>query len=346
MANTFHSIVVKKIKQETLDSVVITFRVPINLKSHYLFKAGQYLTLKANIGGDLIKRSYSICSSPNSGLLQIGAKALSKGIFSNYLNNALREGDSLEVSKPEGRFVFENTDKHKNYCGFASGSGITPLLSIIHEVLLSNSNNCFVLAYGNKSKASTMFLQEVERFQNTFKDRFFCYYTYSQESNSNAAFGRIDSSFVRYTLKQHSSLSFDKIYLCGPEKMIENTVETLENSGYNKKKIAFELFYTKSSDKILNSNSAQAQIHYDDEVFEITIPKKMTILDAALQKNLDVPYSCQGGVCSSCIAKITSGSANMIQNNILTDSEVEEGLILTCQAIPSSKKITINYDDV
>ena len=155
MANTFHSLVVKKIKQETLDSVVITFRVPINLKSHYLFKAGQYLTLKANIGGDLIKRSYSICSSPNSGLLQIGVKALSKGVFSNYLNNALREGDSLEVSKPEGRFVFENTDKHKNYCGFASGSGITPLLSIIHEVLLSNSNNCFVLAYGNKSKAKT-----------------------------------------------------------------------------------------------------------------------------------------------------------------------------------------------
>ena len=128
--------------------------------------------------------------------------------------------------------------------------------------------------------------------------------------------------------------------------MIENTVETLENSGYNKKKIAFELFYTKSSDKILNSNSAQAQIHYDDEVFEITIPKKMTILDAALQKNLDVPYSCQGGVCSSCIARVTEGKATMVQNQILTENEVSEGLILTCQAHPVSEILSIDYDDV
>jgi ring-1,2-phenylacetyl-CoA epoxidase subunit PaaE len=342
----FHSIVIKEIQQETLNSVVLTFNIPQNLKAHFSFKAGQYLTLQAKVGEDLLKRSYSICSSPSSGLLQVGVKAISKGVFSNYLNDALREGDSIEISKPEGRFVFKDSNNPSNFCGLASGSGITPIMSIIQEVLASNPKNTFVLAYGNKSKACTMFHEKIQQLKFDYKGRFFSYSIYSQENHSEAAYGRIDSSFIRFVLKQHSDFSFKKIYLCGPEEMIKSSSQILEDDGYNKDNISFELFYSKPSSELTESSGAQAKIHYDDEVFEITVPESVTILDAALQKNLDVPYSCQGGVCSSCIAKITSGTANMIQNNLLTDSEVEEGLVLTCQAVPSSKNITVDYDNV
>jgi ring-1,2-phenylacetyl-CoA epoxidase subunit PaaE len=346
LLNNFHAIVVKKIKQETINSVVLTFDIPKNLKADFSFKAGQYLTLQAKVGKDLLKRSYSICSSPSSGLLQVGVKAISKGVFSNYLNDALREGDSIEISKPEGRFVFEHLNDSRKYCGFASGSGITPIISIIQEVLTSSPLNTFVLAYGNKSKSSTMFLEKIQQLKFDYKDRFFSYSIYSQENNSEDSFGRIDSRFIRFVLKQHPDFSFEKIYLCGPEEMIISSSQILIDEGNNKNNISFELFYSKPAVEVTESSGAQAKIHYDDEVFEINVPENMTILDAALQKNLDVPYSCQGGVCSSCIAKITSGSANMLQNNILTDSEIEEGLVLTCQAVPSSKDITIDYDDV
>ena len=346
MANNFHTIVVKKIQQETLNSVVLTFDVPKRLETEFIFKAGQYLTLQAKVGKDFVKRSYSICSSPSSGLLQVGVKAIDKGLFSNYLNDALREGDSIEISKPEGRFIFESSNNSKKYCGFASGSGITPIMSIIQEVLASSSKDTFVLAYGNKSKASTMFLEKIQQLKSDYKNRFFSYSIYSQENNSEDAFGRIDSSFIRFVLNQHSDFSFDKIYLCGPEEMIKSSTNTLIEEGNKKDNIIFELFYSKPIAEVAESSGAHAKIHYDEEIFEVNVPENMTILDAALQKNLDVPYSCQGGVCSSCIAKITSGSASMLQNNILTDSEIEEGLVLTCQAVPSSKEITIDYDDV
>jgi ring-1,2-phenylacetyl-CoA epoxidase subunit PaaE len=342
----FHSTVIKKIQQETLNSVILTFDIPENLKAHFSFKAGQYLTLQAKVGKDLLKRSYSICSSPSSGLLQVGVKAISKGLFSNYLNDALREGDSIEISKPEGRFIFDKPDGSKKYCGFASGSGITPIMSIIQEVLVSNSKNVFVLAYGNKSKASTMFLEKIQQLKSDYKGRFFSYSIYSQETHSEDTFGRIDSNFIRFVLNQHPNFSFDKIYLCGPEEMIKSSSATLVDQGNDKDNIVFELFYSKPKAEVTESSGAQVKIHYDDEVFEVNVPEKMTILDAALQKNLDVPYSCQGGVCSTCIAKITSGSAKMIQNNILTDAEVEEGLVLACQAVPLSKNITIDFDDV
>ena len=346
MKNT-QSLTVSNLKQETLNSVVVSFEVPPSLKNQYTFKAGQYLTLSSNINGEKIKRSYSICSSPQSQNLQVGIKAIENGVFSNYVNDALREGDSIEVSIPEGRFVLENNTQ-ANYCAFVAGSGITPLMSIISDVLEHNENSVFVLGYGNKTKASTMFSSAINELKSRYPKRFFCYNIYSQENNSEANFGRIDSSFINYVLKQHPQISFEKILLCGPENMIENSKDTLEKLNYPDSKVLYELFFSKSvleKDNEKGSGSA-AKIIYDEEILDLDVPEKMTILDAALQKNIDVPYSCQGGVCSSCIAKITSGSATMIQNNILTDSEIEEGLVLTCQAVPETREITVDFDDV
>ena len=345
MKNT-QSLTVSNLKQETLNSVVVSFEVPSSLKNQYAFKAGQYLTLSSNINGEKVKRSYSICSSPQSQNLQVGVKAIENGVFSNYVNDALREGDSIEVSVPEGRFVLENNTQ-ANYCAFVAGSGITPLMSIISDVLEHSENNLFILGYGNKTKASTMFSSAINELKSRYPKRFFCYNIYSKENNPEATFGRVDSDFISYILKQHSETKFEKILLCGPEKMIETAKETLKKANYPEDKVLYELFYSKPvSENNDKGNGSSAKIIYDEEILDLDIPEKMTILDAALQKNIDVPYSCQGGVCSSCIAKITSGSATMIQNNILTDSEIEEGLVLTCQAVPETKEITVDFDDV
>ena len=340
-----HHLVVSNIKQETVDSVVVSFKIEGETKSIYNFKAGQYLTLCSQIKGEENKRSYSICSDPQSGKLQVGVKAIKNGVYSNYINDALRGGDTIEVSVPEGRFVLDKSPA--NYLAFAAGSGITPIISIASDELRKNSSSIFVLGYGNKTLGSTMFKDSISALKNEFQGRFFVYNIYSQENNPDSFFGRIDSGFINLVLKQHSSIDFEKVLLCGPEKMIQSATELLKGKSFNENQILFELFYSEASEKnTVSSKNSKATIIYDDETLSLEVPENMTILDAALQKNIDVPYSCQGGVCSSCIAKVSSGSASMLQNNILTDSEIEEGLVLTCQAVPKTQEITVDFDDV
>jgi len=249
------------------------------------------------------------------------------------------------VSFPEGRFVLDKSPA--NYLAFAAGSGITPIISIASDELKKNSNSIFVLGYGNKTIGSTMFKDSIRALKNEFQGRFFVYNIYSQENNPGSFFGRIDSGFINQVLKQHSLIDFEKVLLCGPEKMIQSATELLKGKSFNENQILFELFYSEASEKTtFSSKNSKATIIYDDETLSLEVPENMTILDAALQKNIDVPYSCQGGVCSSCIAKVSSGSASMLQNNILTDSEIEEGLVLTCQAVPKTQEITVDFDDV
>jgi len=340
-----HSLVVSNIKQETVDSVVVSFKIDKESKSVYTFKAGQYLTLCSKIKGKEIKRSYSICSDPQSGKLQVGVKAIKNGVYSNYINDALRVGDTVEVSFPEGRFILDKSPA--NYLAFAAGSGITPIISIASDELRKNSNSIFVLGYGNKTLGSSMFKDALSDLKKEFPNRFFVHNTYSQENNPDSFFGRIDSGFINQVLKQHYSIDFEKVLLCGPEKMIQSATKLLKDKSFNENQILFELFYSEASEKTtVTSKNSKATIIYDDETLSLEVPENMTILDAALQKNIDVPYSCQGGVCSSCIAKVSSGSASMLQNNILTDSEIEEGLVLTCQAVPKTQEITVDFDDV
>jgi len=346
----FHSLTVKHIKKLTPSSVAITFDIPKDLIQTFDFEAGEYITIKKDIKGSELRRAYSISSAPKKDSFTIGVKKVDRGGFSDYANSKLAEGDVLEVMPPEGRFVFIPTESSKNIAAFAAGSGITPIMSIAKTVLDANDGNKFILVYGNKSYEETMFYTDLMKLQLDYTNRFFVYFTNSQAQEKDSLFGRIDTSTVNYALKnKHKDVDFDAFYLCGPEAMIHKVTDTLKDNGVVADKIHFELFTaTEIKDELPVSADGETQIEVlvDDETFSFTMDKKMVVLDAVLKENIDAPYSCQGGVCSSCIARVTEGKAEMANNQILTDSEIEEGFILTCQAHATTPTLKVDYDDV
>ncbi len=350
----FHSLTVRQIEPLTPSSVAITFDVPKELKETFAFVPGQYITIKKDIEGKDLRRAYSISSSSKCDHITIGVKKLDKGGFSYYANTELKVGDTLQVMPPEGRFVFKPDGSPKNVAAFAAGSGITPIMSILKEVLESNPHNTFVLVYGNKSNAETMFYKDLVTLQSDYADRFFVYFTNSKVQEEGALFGRIDTSSVNYALKnKHKNMAFDAFYLCGPEDMIHLVSDTLQDNGIPKDKILFELFTTTANTEVAEGTApvvadgkAQVTVILDDEEFELTMDNDDMILDAVLTEDIDAPYSCKGGVCSSCIARITEGKAEMVKNQILTDGEIGEGLVLTCQAHPLTPVLKVDYDDV
>jgi len=346
----FYSLTVASIQRLTPTSVAVSFTIPKALTQTFAFTAGQYITIKKEVKGKELRRAYSISSSPKKEEITIGIKKVDRGGFSNYANEDLKEGDVLEVMPPDGRFTFKSSDA-KNVAAFAAGSGITPILSIAKTVLESNDKSKFVLVYGNKSFEEAMFYTDIMGLELQYPNRFSVYFTNSQAMEENALFGRIDTATVNYALKnKHKEVVFDGYYLCGPEKMIRLVTTTLEENGAAKDTIHFELF-TATSDKkevlpTAGNDKTTLTVIVDEEEFELTMDKSELILDAVLKKNIDAPYSCQGGVCSSCIAKVTEGKAEMVKNQILTDDEIEDGFILTCQAHPVTATLKVNYDDV
>ncbi|WP_406685345.1 ferredoxin--NADP reductase [Seonamhaeicola sp. MEBiC1930] len=350
--SSFHKLSIKNIKRETNKAVGISFNVPDNIKNAFGFKAGQYITLKTTLNGNEIRRDYSLCVSPKSGELKVAIKEVVDGTFSAYANNQLQAGDVLEVGTPNGRFVFEPNDrKTKNIALFAAGSGITPILSIIKCALEEEVNSKVILVYGNKSTNDTMFLNELLELQHTHKDRFSIQFVFSQKDEENSIFGRIEKSTVNYIMKnKHKHVEVDAFYLCGPEAMIHTVKDVLTENDIDENRIHFELFKAAKpveiKEETVISGSTKITVVVDDEETTFDMPQKQTILEAALDKDLDAPYSCQGGICSSCLARIKEGEATMRQNNILTDSEVAEGLVLTCQANPTTPTLVVDYDDV
>ena len=349
--SSFLKLTIKEVKRETATAVSILFNVPQELKSNYSFVAGQYVNIKLTLDGQEIRRAYSICSSPESGELRIAVKAVKNGAFSQFANTKLKAGDTLEVGTPEGKFTFEpQADRQKNYAAFVSGSGITPVLSIIKSVLISEPKSTFVLVYGNKSIQETIFHQDLHDLHLQFMGRLYIHYVYSQIKVDESLFGRIEKSTVNFVLNnKHKELSFDKFYLCGPEAMINTVSGVLKENNIKESAIKFELF-TSSTEENVISESLEGQskitVMVDDEETSFDMSQKQTILDAALKQGIDAPYSCQGGICSSCIARVTEGTAEMTKNSILTDKEIASGLILTCQAHPTSASLKVDYDDV
>ena len=348
---SFLKLIIKEVKRETKDAVSILFNVPEELKENYNFIAGQYLNLKLTLDGQEIRRAYSICSAPESGELRIAVKAVIDGAFSQFANTTLKAGDAIEVGKPEGKFTFEpQADRQKNYAAFVAGSGITPVMSILKSVLENEPKSSFVLVYGNKTPEETIFHQELHDLQLQYVGRLFVHYVFSQAKSDNALFGRIDKAAVNFVLKnKHKELEFDKFYLCGPEEMINIVSTVLKEQNVKDSAIKFELFSSSiAENKIEKSLSGHSKITImvDDEETTFEMSQKQTVLDAALKQGIDAPYSCQGGICSSCLARVTSGTAEMTKNSILTDKEIASGLILTCQAHPTSESIYIDYDDV
>lgn len=349
--SAFYKLNIKEVKRETKDAVSILFNVPEELKNNYQFIAGQYINLKLKLDNQEIRRAYSICSSPESGELRIAVKAVKNGAFSQFANKSLKVGDTIEVGTPEGKFTFEPQFNHqKNYGAFTAGSGITPVLSIIKSVLEQEPNSSFVLVYGNKSVEETIFHQELHDLHLKFVNRFFVHFVFSQAKIEGELFGRIEQSTVNFVLKnKYKETEFDKFYLCGPEEMINTVSDVLKQNNVKEKDIKFELFSTSSKEKSISTTGVEHStvtvlVDGDEASFEMN--PKQTILEATLKQGIDAPYSCQGGICSSCLARVTKGTAEMKKNSILTDSEIAEGLILTCQAHPTSSEIFVDFDDV
>jgi ring-1,2-phenylacetyl-CoA epoxidase subunit PaaE len=347
---SFLKLIIKEVKRETAAAISILFNVPEELKPNYTFVAGQYVNIKLTLDGQEIRRAYSICSSPESGELRISVKAVKNGVFSQFANSKLKAGDVLEVGTPEGKFTFTpDADRQKNYAAFVSGSGITPVLSILKSVLKSEPKSTFVLVYGNKTPEDTIFHQQLHDLHLQYVGRFFIHSVYSQAKVEEALFGRIEKATVNFILNnKHKELTFDKFYLCGPEDMINTVSAVLKEKNVKESAIKFELFTSSTQVNEIKDLGGHSKITVivDDEETVFEMSQKQTILDAALKQGIDAPYSCQGGICSSCLARVTEGSAEMSKNSILTDGEIASGLVLTCQAHPTSATIRVDFDDV
>ncbi len=348
----FQKLSINNITKETEDSVSITFDLSKVNKSDFAFSAGQYITLKTTIQGEDIRRAYSICKAPHENELTVLVKKVEGGKFSTLANNVLKIGDELEVMPPEGSFVNQHKKKETF---FAAGSGITPVISIIKDKLQNDEFSQITLIYGSKSESQTIFKKEIDKLIVDFDDRLKVVYTYSQQkTDDELVSGRINKAKCSL-LNSRNILSYDAdtYYMCGPEEMINTVKDNLLENGVNKNNIKFELFTVSSNNDDGSvsieeySGPVNVKMVIDDDEFEFmyTPNDSNSLLDAGSDSGLDVPFSCKGGVCCTCKAKITEGKANMRVNYALTDEEVEEGYVLTCQAHALTGDITVNFDE-
>ncbi|MFL5739704.1 MAG: 1,2-phenylacetyl-CoA epoxidase subunit PaaE [Flavisolibacter sp.] len=354
----FHSLRVKKVEKETDDCVSIYFDVPEELKDVFRFTQGQSLTMRRKLNGEEVRRTYSICSSPFDNQLRVAVKKVEGGIFSTWANESLRAGDTLDVMPPVGNFYTElHPSNKKNYVAFAAGSGITPVLSIIKTTLRSEPGSRFTLVYGNRTKNSIIFKEEIEALKDQYIDRFRVYHILSREkSDIPLQNGRIDPDKLNFLFNKLISLRHsDEFFLCGPEELIFCIKNYLIEKGIPSGKIHFELFTIPGQKKSVAENhshptekqapSAQLHVKLDGIVFDFELSYEgESILDAALKQGADLPYACKGGVCTTCKAKLTEGKVHMDVNWGLEPEEVEKGYILTCQSHPLTKTVSVDFD--
>ena len=340
-----HPLQVEEIQRLTDDAVAISFSIPKELVQAFSFRAGQYLTLSHSIDGEQVRRSYSLCSAPHEEGLRVGIKAIPNGLFSNYANTQIKVGDTLEVGAPEGRFVYA-PNGNNNLLLLAAGSGITPILSIA-KTALKETDGKVVLVYGNRSEDDKMFANELQALQTAYGQRFEIVHIYSRKRTADALFGRIDMAHINYVRNTlFSQLNFDDFYVCGPAGMIEASVQALSDSGVRNENIHVEHFTGGGEIDRSLEGFVQYEVILDDETHPFSADASKTVLEAAIDAGIDPPYSCQGGVCGSCIGRVKEGEVRMVSNQILSDGEVAEGLVLTCQASCVSGPVVVDFDDV
>jgi ring-1,2-phenylacetyl-CoA epoxidase subunit PaaE len=360
LATHFHQLTIADIRKETPDCVSIAFEVPDDLKTAYFFKHGQNLTLRTVINNEEVRRSYSICSCPTDNELRVAIKKAPYGKFSVWANNMLKKGDVLEVLPPTGTFFTELNPAHKKkYLAFAAGSGITPVISIIKTTLLTEPDSSFTLVYGNQNRSSIIFKEQLEALKNKFINRLAVHFLLSREQTDAAIYsGRIDGEKLnQLTEKLIDVQRMDDIFICGPEQMIFTVMNWLQERGIEKKKIHFELFTTPGEKAEVRSRKSEVRkeestaekskvtVKLDGIAFDFDLPYDGdTVLEAALQQGADLPFSCKGGVCSTCKAKLIEGKVDMDTNYALEQEEVDAGYILTCQSHPRTGKVVIDFD--
>ena len=353
----FHQIKIAQVHKETKDTVVIAFDIPEQLRKTFHFIQGQYLTLKAIINGEEVRRSYSLCSSPLDNEWKVGIKQIPGGVFSTYANNELKAGDTIELMEPAGSFYVDvEKEKSKNYIAFAAGSGITPMMSIIKTHLLSEPNSTFKLFYLNRTVKSIIFKEEIERLKNQFFGRFQVFYFLTKEQRDIPFLnGRFDAEKLNVLTKTFIDVEdTNDCFICGPQEMIFLIRNHLVAKGLDKNKIHYELFFSGKSD---NDNKHIAEVlEQKVEGTEVTIidgGKEFhfvmeedfdNILDGALAAGADLPFACKGGVCSTCKCKVIEGSVEMKINYALDENEVKQNLVLSCQAVPTTEKVVVDFD--
>jgi len=355
MSTHFYQLTIKDIRKETADCVSVAFDIPDEHANLFAYTAGQYLTLRTQINGAEVRRSYSICSSPLDGELRVSIKKVSGGVFSTYANEQLQIGDSIEAMVPNGRF-FTPLDpaQQKHYVAFAAGSGITPVMSIIKTTLQTEPLSTFTLVYGNKNRHSIIFKEALEGLKNKFMHRFSLVHVLSREqADTPINSGRINAAKCDELFAKTVSLQADEFFVCGPEEMIHCVKDYLANHGIDRKQIHVELFTAAKKatvsrqDGTLESKGAVSNITItlDGSSFDFDLPfNGQNILDAALERGADLPFACKGGVCCTCKAKLLEGEVDMEVNWGLEKEEVEQGFILTCQSHPTTAKVVVDFD--
>ncbi len=352
----FHDLTVTDISKTIRDAVVVTLKPANGAADAFDFTQGQYLTFRRDFDGQELRRNYSICAGRDDAVLQIGIKRVDGGAFSTWANEELAVGDTLQAMPPQGRFFTPlDPDAARQYLGFAGGSGITPVLSILKTTLAREPNSTFTLIYANKGVSSIMFREELEDLKNTFMGRFNVIHILESDAQEIDLFtGRVTPEKCAELFKGWIDIKHvDMAFICGPEPMMLGIVEALRTHGLDDDQIKFELFGAGQqgrarqkaiSAKAASSGEITARITLDGATRTITTTGDVSILEAALQNDMDVPFACKAGVCSSCRCRVIEGEVEMASNHALEDCEVEKGYVLSCQSYPMSDRVVVDYD--
>ena len=355
----FHPLKVTEVRRETRDAVVVTLAPRDEDRALFDFTQGQYLTFRRAFDGEELRRSYSICAGKQDGILQVGIKRVDGGAFSTWANENLAPGDVIEAMPPMGKFftpVDPTAEKH--YLGFAGGSGITPVLSIIKTVLAAEPASRFTLVYANRAVGTIMFREELEDLKNTYLGRLSVIHVLETEAQEIDLFtGRIDAAKMKALFAGWiDPKSVDTAFICGPEPMMLAIAASLRDHGLTDAQIKFELFASGQPGRakakpvtkaeLTAVNFANATLTLDGTTRSFTMPREgQSILDAAIENAMDAPYSCKAGVCSTCRCKVLEGEVEMRTNHALEDYEVRAGYVLSCQSYPLTDKVVVTFDE-
>lgn len=361
----FHDLPIARISLEAAGAVAITMRIPEELRETFAFEPGQFVTLRAQINGTDVRRSYSICSTrrrlAQRSELEVGIRPMEGGVFSNWAATALKPGDTLSVMPPDGRFV-SRRPRALHRVGFAAGSGITPILSIMTSTLEEQPETKFTLVYGNRRMDSVMFNEALQDLKDRYPDRLTLIHILSRQAQEvDLLQGRIDGDKVRELVRTLLPVaSMDEVFICGPEAMIEATEKALLDAGVKLERLHTERFTSPTLEALSpearkaavashkraeGDGSVALTVMLDGKPHELRMSPQDRVLDVALAAGLDLPYSCRGGVCCTCRAKVLEGSVQMEKNFTLEPWETEKGFVLSCQARPTSDKVVVSYDE-
>lgn len=359
MRPTFSSLIISDVRRETADSVSIAFHVPAELQERFTFKPGQYLTLRAAVNGEDIRRSYSICSGSSDGELRVAIKRVDGGVFSTWATSEIKVGMEMQVMNPLGHFTPNNIDGKTHVVLYAAGSGITPMLSIARTMLQNNAEAEVSLVYGNRHFNGIIFRDIIEDMKDIYLGRFRVFHVLSGEPNDIALFhGRIDAEKIEgYTQRFIPIDTVSEVFVCGPEPMIRAVKDFYLSNGMAEADVHYELFASPGraqqaapavkKEEVVLEGQADVTVIFDGNYTQFKMPKSgEMILDAAQRAGLDIPFSCKGGMCCTCRAHVKEGQVDMKLNYALEPGEVESGFVLTCQTEPVSDVVVIDFDKV